>query len=696
MDNSEKNTNAARPTGVVTFLMTDIVGSTPLWERAPHLMDVALQRHDALIDTAVLAHNGFLLRHRGEGDSTFSVFQSTVDAVAAAVAAQRSIAAEPWHELTPMAVRMGIHCGDVLIRDGEYNGRTINRTARVRSLAGGGQVYLSGAAASMVSDRLPADTELRFLRMEVLRGIDTAEAIHELVDHSRPLPTVDVTDDGVDVTHIASLPSFVVAAIPRYFVGRDELLQQIDEARSGAVTEPQVVLLSGEPGAGKSTLAAVAARRAHDDGWQVVFGACDEAGRVPYEAIRDIVAICVDHAPRSTLAEHTVVHGGELGRLTNRLAARLGALGPLDSTDIDTTRRLLGDAVIDLLARMCALHPVVLMVDDLQWADRNTLHLVEQIATSPIGGLVVLATFRDGHAGRGDFGGWLERLQRLSNVRTLAVGGLGEVEMLAFLEGAAGHELGDDGPRLVQHLSSETAGNPFFMVEVLRLLVQEQVIGTGPDGRWRVQSALDRTLSATLRPCCAGGATRHAGRRQHPGAGSGLRRGSRLRPDDRRGDDRCAGTGGARSPRIRHQVLLGTRAHGRLVRVLARAGAAHAVRHHQPHPPRRTAPAGSHCHRIHDGTAGARCHPGRPLVAYRKGRSGKGPAVVQDALDSTPWTALAPEDAVGWFEQTAPVLRRRCIAARRDDRTRQGATVGRQCHVPHHPVGGGDTRRAIG
>lgn len=492
MDIVEHSARGPRPTGVVTLLMTDIVGSTPLWERAPHLMDITLQRHDALIDEAVLAHGGFLLRHRGEGDSTFSVFQSTVDAVAAAIDAQRRLAAEPWHELTPMAVRMGVHCGEVVIRDGEYHGRTINRAARVRSLAAGGQVFLSGAAAGMVAGHLPEHTELRFLRMEVLRGIDTAEAIHEVVDLTRPLPDVAVSDDRVDDLAAAPLPDAVAAVLPRYFSGRLELTQRIASIRDEAVNDTRIVLLGGEPGAGKSTLAAVAAHGADEQGWQVAFGACEEAGRLPYEAVRDVVSTLVDRAPRAVLAEHTVLHGGELGRLTPRLGARLGAMGPLDSSDIDTTRRLLVDAIIDLVGRLTAARPLVMMFDDLQWADRNTLHVVETLAGSGIPGLLVLGTYREGHAERGDFGGWFERLGRLPNVHALTVPGLDQAEMLQFVELAAGHPLGAEGQRVASFLAAETNGNPFYMVEVLRLLVQEEIIGTGTDGRWHVQGDLTR------------------------------------------------------------------------------------------------------------------------------------------------------------------------------------------------------------
>src|SRR5262245_43506154 len=103
--------------------MTDVVGSTPMWERAPEVVDVSLQRHDDRIFEIIEAHGGFVLQHRGEGDSTFNVFQSTVSAVAAAIEIHRRLVDEPWPVETPIAVRIGVHCGEALFRDGDYHGR---------------------------------------------------------------------------------------------------------------------------------------------------------------------------------------------------------------------------------------------------------------------------------------------------------------------------------------------------------------------------------------------------------------------------------------------------------------------------------------------------------------------------------------------------------------------------------------------
>jgi class 3 adenylate cyclase len=477
----------ALPTGVVTFLMTDVVGSTPLWERAPSLMDATLERHDALMDATVRAHGGLLLRHRGEGDSTFSVFSSTAAALAAATEAQRRLVAEPWNPETPIAVRIGVHCGEVVIRDREYYGRAVNRAARVRGLANAGQVYLTGAAVALADGQLPAGTELLFVRTEVLRGTDTPEEIYELVDPTRPVPRVP---EDVAVAQ-RPLPETIAATVPRYFTGRGELLELLDQARTEALAEPRVVLLGGEPGAGKSSIAAVAATRAHSDGWHVAAGACEEGGRVPYEAMRDAIGQCIDLAPRWLLGEHAAVHGGEIARLTPRLVARLGAVGMNDALDIETTRRLLAEAIVDLLSRLTQLMPLLMVIDDVQWADRNTLQLLDEVVSADIPGLAIVGTYRAGHTDGGDFGGWFERLSRSPRVSALAVGGLAHDEVLELLDRVAGHPLGDVGQRVASLLDDETHGNALFIFELLRHMRETGVVRRGDDGRWQVDEHLD-------------------------------------------------------------------------------------------------------------------------------------------------------------------------------------------------------------
>src|SRR5207244_4737006 len=136
---------AGLPSGTVTFLFTDVEGSTPLWEQHPAAMRAALLRHDALVEALTEQHDGHVVRGRGEGDSRFCVFARASDAVAAAAAIQRALHTQSWPTPTPIRVRAALHTGEADLRDGDYYGSAVNRCARVRAIAPGGQTLLTGA-----------------------------------------------------------------------------------------------------------------------------------------------------------------------------------------------------------------------------------------------------------------------------------------------------------------------------------------------------------------------------------------------------------------------------------------------------------------------------------------------------------------------------------------------------------------------
>jgi class 3 adenylate cyclase len=139
-----------------SFLLTDIVESVSLWERDPTGMSYAVARHDVLIRDAVSASGGELVRAKGEGDSTFSVFAHPSDAVVAAAAIHQAVASEEWPSTAPVRVRVGVHTGDAEPRDGDWYGPAVNRAARLRGLAARGQTLLSGVTAGLVADQMPA------------------------------------------------------------------------------------------------------------------------------------------------------------------------------------------------------------------------------------------------------------------------------------------------------------------------------------------------------------------------------------------------------------------------------------------------------------------------------------------------------------------------------------------------------------
>jgi class 3 adenylate cyclase/pimeloyl-ACP methyl ester carboxylesterase len=169
------------PQGVVTFLLTDIEGSTELWESNRAVMGAALARHAALIEAMVSAHGGRLIKAQGEGDSTLSVFPRASNAVNAALGLQQALLAEAWPAGCVLRTRAALHTGEAELRQGDYYGQTMNRAARLRALARGGQVLLSRATAELVADQLPAGAELADVGARQLKGLSRAEHVFALV-----------------------------------------------------------------------------------------------------------------------------------------------------------------------------------------------------------------------------------------------------------------------------------------------------------------------------------------------------------------------------------------------------------------------------------------------------------------------------------------------------------------------------------
>ncbi len=177
------------PSGVVTFVLSDVVGSTRLWESAPAAMERALARHDKIVASAIESFGGLVLKARGEGDSTFSVFLRASDAVAGAHAAQTALAAEPWPEAAELRMRFAVHTGEAIERDGDFFGPAVNRVARLRAVAGGGDVLVSSATAPLVADKLPDGVSVVELGSVTLRDFSRPEIVYALTSALLAPPT---------------------------------------------------------------------------------------------------------------------------------------------------------------------------------------------------------------------------------------------------------------------------------------------------------------------------------------------------------------------------------------------------------------------------------------------------------------------------------------------------------------------------
>jgi len=232
------------PTGTVTLLLADVEGSTRLWETQPEEMTTAFALLDCELSDLVGAHGGVRPVEQGEGDSFVIAFGRAGDAVACALELQRA-------PLAPISLRIGVHTGDVQLRDeGNYIGPTINRAARLRDLAHGGQTVISGTTEALVCDALPTDAWLADLGSHELRGVPRPERVVQLChpDIRNEFPPLR-TSRGVAVHNV---PAQVTS-----FVGRGA---EIDELRA-LLAGNRLVSLTGAGGAGKTRLAVEIAAR---------------------------------------------------------------------------------------------------------------------------------------------------------------------------------------------------------------------------------------------------------------------------------------------------------------------------------------------------------------------------------------------------------------------------------------------------
>ena len=226
------------PTGTVTFLFTDIEGSTTRWERNRDAMQSALRHHDALLRAAVEAHGGVVFKTIG--DAFCAVFSLVGDAIAAALEAQRAIAREDWSSVDGLHVRMAVHTGDGDERDGDYFGPVVNRVARLLSAGHGAQTLVSGVAADLAQGTMPPLAALRDLGLHRLKDLAYPEQVYQLTAPDLPLafPPLRTLD---------ALPNNLPLQLTT-FLGRDDEVAAI----RALLERSRLVTLVGSGGVGKT------------------------------------------------------------------------------------------------------------------------------------------------------------------------------------------------------------------------------------------------------------------------------------------------------------------------------------------------------------------------------------------------------------------------------------------------------------
>ncbi len=260
------------PVGTPTFLMTDIEGSTRVWDASPKAAKVALQRHDDILQREIERNEGRIVESGREGDSVLAVFGQASDAIACALDMQRELRRATWPEGIEMKVRIAIHTGEAELYSGHYVGASLYRCARLMGTAHGGQILVSGATREIVADTLPDESSLRDLGEHHLPDLMRPENVYQLM---HPDVAADFPPLKVSEPKRSNLVSQLTA-----FVGRDSELNGLTKA----VDQARLVTLLGPGGVGKTRLAmefaAKSPERWADGAWLIDLAPLDDPGRL--------------------------------------------------------------------------------------------------------------------------------------------------------------------------------------------------------------------------------------------------------------------------------------------------------------------------------------------------------------------------------------------------------------------------------
>jgi class 3 adenylate cyclase/tetratricopeptide (TPR) repeat protein len=464
-----------------SVVFTDLVGSTEMASRlGPGATDAVRQAHFGLLRNALAATGGTEVKNLGDG--LMVVFDSLGAALDGAVAMQQAVARKNETGSEPLAIRVGVSTGDATTEDGDYFGPPVVEASRLCAKAEGGQILTTEMVSLLARTSGHSFTSVGELE---LKGIPEPVASMK----------VDWVAAAVDPSALRiPLPSRLAVPSQSPLVGRQAEWEVLEQARKAASAgNRQVVLVAGEPGVGKTRLTSALSKAASDLGTVVLYGRCDEELGVPYQPWVEAIGHLVENLPEDLLAAHVADHGGQLVRLAPHLTRRLVDVPSAQASDPETERYLLFQAVTGLIDQVTAKTPVLLLLDDLHWADKPTLmllrHLVGQSAVLP---LLILGTYRDSDVSTGSaLSDTLAGLRRESGVERMALTGLDDAGVLALLESHAGHALDEAGVTLAHAIGLDTSGNPFFVGEIERYLSEIGTIYQRDDGRWTVRDDVD-------------------------------------------------------------------------------------------------------------------------------------------------------------------------------------------------------------
>jgi len=454
----------------ITVLFTDLVGSTQLQSSvAPEEADGIRRDHFTVLRQAVAESGGREVKNLGDG--LMVVFGSASAALACAVAMQQGVEVDGRVRAQDIGLRVGLAGGEVTREDDDYFGEPVIEAARLCARCEGGQILASDLVRLMAGRRNPHTT--------------TTVGALELKGLPDPVDTVEVRWEplGGAAAGGAALPGLLTESGRFPFAGRRKEAELLLGAyRTVTTGATRLVLIAGEPGIGKTRLTSELAGQVLGAGGTVLAGRSDELVGAPYqpfvEALRWQIA---QPGGVDTLG----AGAGELVRLVPELSHIVPDVRPPITAAPEAERLALFEAVRSWLAARAGEQPVLLVLDDLHWADMGTLLLLRHvIANDPVPRLLVVSTYRDTDLDRTHpLSSVLAEFHRRGDVDRIALSGLDEREVEDLMVKTAGHDLDEAGTALALSLQEDTGGNPFFVGEVLRHLAESGTIAQ-EGGRW--------------------------------------------------------------------------------------------------------------------------------------------------------------------------------------------------------------------
>ncbi len=481
-------------------LFTDIARSTELmFALGAERNEGVRRRHMAHLREALQEHGGREVKNLGDG--IMAVVPSAAGAVAAAVAMQQRTAAQAAAAGLELELTIGVSIGDAFEEHEDWFGPPVVEAARLCQLAAAGEVLIPRVLRDLAGDRPGVVYEA--VGPRALKGIPEPVEVFRVCWSPAPGSAF-------------RLPAMLSGHGRYEMVGRDaeraQVLATWDVAARG---ERRVVLIGGEPGVGKSRLAANVAGNVHAFGGRVLLGRCDREGGGPFQPFVIALRQHLAEVAASGAPVRLGPHAGVLVRVLPELVELGPSLqAPASGDDAAADRLALFDAIADAFHRIAADAPVLLVVEDLHWAAPETIQLFRHlIGWSQDGPLLVLSTFRNTDADlQSELGALVAESSRLQRCQHIPLHRLDEPSVLRLLSAAAGEDLSGnaEAAEVAATLYEQSGGNPLYATQLLAHLVEAGILQRS-DGRWTATAPADRlTLPESLREVVLGRVTASA------------------------------------------------------------------------------------------------------------------------------------------------------------------------------------------